>query len=76
MRVRNPAAAAPVLATAVSAIGSSSSHLSHAPSAMVASRGDYAKTKVSANTLEEWPATGVIPEASAGAWRTATGDDQ
>ena len=43
---------------------------------MVASRGDWAKTKVSTGTLEEWASTGTIPEASAGAWRTATGDEQ
>ena len=72
----SPAAATPVLATAVSAIGSLSSHLFPAPSAMVAPRGSWAKTKVPADTLEEWDATGAIPEASASAWRTTTGDEQ
>ena len=35
-----------------------------------------AKTNVSADTLEELAATGAIPEASAGAWRTTIGDEQ
>ena len=43
---------------------------------MVASKGEWAKSKVSVATLEEWATAGALPNKSTGAWRTATGDDQ
>ena len=39
-------------------------------------KAEWAKTKVSASTLEAWAAVGSIPEASSGAWRPAAGDEQ
>ena len=43
---------------------------------MVASKGEWTKSKVSAATLEEWATAGALPNASSGAWRAATGDEQ
>ena len=43
---------------------------------MVASKGEWAKSKVSAATLEEWVTAGALPDGSTGAWRAATGDEQ
>ena len=43
---------------------------------MVASKGEWVKSKVSAATLEEWAAAGALPDASTGAWRAASGDER
>ena len=39
-------------------------------------KAEWAKTKVSASTVEAWAAVGVILEASTGVWRAAAGDEQ
>ena len=57
-------------------IGSSSSTLFYASPTMVASKGEWAKSKVSATTLEEWVTAGALPDGSTGAWWAATGDEQ
>ena len=43
---------------------------------MVASKGEWAKSKVSAAMLEEWATAGALPDGSTGTWRAATGDEQ
>ena len=43
---------------------------------MVASKGEWAKSKVSAATLEEWATAGALPDGSTGAWRATTGDER
>ena len=47
-----------------------------AQSTIVASKGEWAKSKVSSVTLEEWADAGALPDASTGAWRAAIDDEQ
>ena len=43
---------------------------------MVASKGEWAKSKVSKATLEEWVTAGALPDGSTGAWPAVTVDEQ